>query len=36
MAELHEDAATQAALLNIGVEKTETAKEFTPVGRIGE
>ena len=36
MAELHEHAATQAELFNIGVEKTETAKESTPDGCIGE
>ena len=36
MAELHEHAATQAALFNIGAEKTETAKESTPDGRTGE
>ena len=36
MAELNEHAAAQAALFNIGVEKTETAKGSTPDGRIGE
>jgi hypothetical protein len=35
-AELHEHAAAQADLFNIGVEKTETAKVSTPDGRIGE
>jgi len=35
MAELHEHAAAQAALFNIGVEETE-ADESTPDGRIGE
>jgi hypothetical protein len=36
MAELNEDAATRAPLLNIDVEKAETATESTPDGRIGE
>ena len=36
MAELNEDAAAQAALSNIGVETTETGRESTPDGRIGE
>jgi hypothetical protein len=36
MAELREHAAAQAALFNIEVEKTETAEESTPDGRIGE
>jgi hypothetical protein len=34
IAELHEHAAAQAALFNIGV--GETAEESTPGGRIGE
>ena len=36
MAELNEHAAAQAAPFNIGVEKTDTVKESTPGGRIGE
>jgi hypothetical protein len=36
IAELHEHAAAQADLFNIGAEKTETAKESAPDGRIGE
>jgi hypothetical protein len=32
MAELHEHAAAQAALFDIGVEETETAEESTPGG----
>lgn len=36
IAELHEPAAAQAAPFNIDVEKTGTAKESTPDGRIGE
>jgi hypothetical protein len=35
IAELHEHAAAQADLFNIGAEKTETVKESTPDGRIG-
>jgi hypothetical protein len=35
-AELSEHAAAQAALFNIGVERTETAKGSTPDGRIGD
>jgi hypothetical protein len=33
---LDEHAAAQAALFNIGVEETDTAKESTLDGRIGE
>ncbi|HTS37307.1 MAG TPA: hypothetical protein VMH04_16640 [Candidatus Solibacter sp.] len=33
MAELREHAAAQAALFNIGVEESDAAEEFTPVGR---
>jgi len=36
MAELHEHAAAQAALFNLGAEKPDTAEESTPGGRIGE
>ena len=36
MAELLEHAAAQAALFNIGVEKTETGEESTTDGHIGE
>ena len=36
MAELREHAAAQAALFNIGVEKTKTADESTPDGSIDE
>jgi hypothetical protein len=36
MTELHEHAAAQAALFNIDVERTETAEESTPGGRLGE
>ena len=36
IAELHEHAAAQSALFNSGVEATETAKESTPNGHIGE
>jgi hypothetical protein len=36
IAEPHEDAAAQADPFNIGVEKTEPAKESTPNGNIGE
>ena len=35
IAELHEHAAAQVDLFNIGAEKTETVKESTPDGRIG-
>jgi hypothetical protein len=35
-AELHEHAAAQAALFNIGLEETENAEMSTPDGRIGE
>jgi len=35
-AELNEQAGTQAALFNIGLEKAETAKESAPDGRMGE
>ena len=36
IAELQERAAAQADLFNIGVEKTETAKESAPDSHIGE
>ena len=36
MTELRQHAAAQAALFNIGVEETETTKDSTAHGRIGE
>ena len=36
MAEMHEHAAAQADRFNIAVEKTETPKESTPDGWMGE
>ena len=36
IAELQERAAAQADLFNIGVEKTETAKESAPDSHFGE
>jgi len=35
MAELHEHAAAQTALFNIGADETETADESTPDGHRG-
>ncbi len=36
MAELHEHAAAQAALFNLGAEETEIAEEPMPGSRIGK
>jgi len=36
LAELHEHAAAQAALFNIGVDDTETEEDSRPRARIGE
>ena len=36
MAELHEHAAEQAALFNLGVEEADTAEESTPGDHVSE